>query len=136
MKLDLKSSLIVVFFIGFVLFFAKWYLEGDSHRKENKKLKNDVEVMQHQRDSLKDERAKIESEIAELKKDLEKTKAQIVKLDAELAANKIDLKMAKDKLSTLQSNLNETRKKIQELKANPIKRTGSALLGSIKEKTK
>lgn len=136
MKLDLKTSLIVVLFIAFAIFFAKWYLEGDSNRKENKKLKQEIEQIKHVRDSLKLERTKIDLKVDSLNRELSETKKRIAKLDIELTTNQVELQSAKGKLNSLQSGLNATKKKIQELKANPIKRKGSALLNSIKEKTK
>lgn len=136
MKLDLKSSLAIVFFIAFAIFFAKWYLEGDSHRKENRKLKDEIEEIKHVRDSLKLERTKIDLKVDSLNRELSETKKRIAKLDNQLAANQVELQNAKGKLNSLQSGLNATKKKIQELKANPIKRKGDALLNSIKEKTK
>lgn len=136
MELDLKTGLIAVLFIAFSIFFAKWWIESDSHKKDNKQLKADIANIQHERDSLRDERNKIDSQIDSLNIELAKTKAVIVKLDEQLLYNQRDLQTAKDKLNVLQGGLNQTRKKIQELKKNPIKRTGSSLINSIKEKTK
>lgn len=136
MKLDLKSSLLIVFFIGFALFFAKWWLEGDSYRKENKRLKDEITQIGLIRDSLEKDRREIDNRIKNLYQELQETKSRIATLDAQLAINNKELKSAKDKLNNLQSGLNETKRKIQELKSKPIKRTGSSLLNSIKDKIK
>jgi chromosome segregation ATPase len=136
MKLNLKTLIIIAFFISFVIFFTKCYIEGDNNRKENKKLKEEIEQIKHIRDSLSSERRKIDLKVDSLNRELFETKKRIDKLDNQLLTNKIELQIAKDKLSSLQHRLNVTKNKIQELKANPIKRKGDDLLNSIKEKTK
>ena len=53
-----------------------------------------------------------------------------------LEKNKIDLQNALNKLKKGKEQLERTKKEIEKLEKNPIKRTGNELLNSIKEKTK
>lgn len=136
MKLDLKSILLLIFFIGFGIFASKWYFDGDTHRKENKELKTEIKAIQHQRDSLADERLKIDERYKKLEVELSQSQSRVAELNQKLAKNQQELTDAKSKLNNLNKGLSETKKKIKDLKSNPIKRTGDALLNSIKEKTK
>ena len=135
MKLDLKSILIIISFVGFAIFFTKWFLDGSSHKKENKKLKSEIAAIQKDRDNLKKERVEIDKRIVVLEVSISESKNRIEQLNVRLAKNQEELKEAKSKLSGLESDLSENKKKIQYLKDHPIKRTGGDLLNSLKEKS-
>ena len=68
--------------------------------------------------------------------DLLSNQKDIDSINVLLEKNKIDLQNALNKLKKGKEQLERTKKEIEKLEKNPIKRTGNELLNSIKEKTK
>lgn len=126
----------LIFFAGFAVFVAKWYFEGDTHRKENKQLRNEINTIQLERDSLAKARTQIDERYKKLESELIDSKSKIASLDRKLQQNRRELVDAENELDRLNRSIAESRGKIEGLKANPIKRTGGDLIESIKEKTK
>ena len=81
-------------------------------------------------------RSKLKTEAEVLKQSINNYQKDIDSINVLLEKNKIDLQNALNKLKKGKEQLERTKKEIEKLEKNPIKRTGNELLNSIKEKTK
>lgn len=134
-KLDIKT-IIIIFLLGvFFVFFTMYMSSGENHRKEIKNLEKQNKELQKKKEIL-------EVEFQSVMKCVSEDSIRIVKLNKELEIinNKLDkkqteLKNAQSELKFNKENFLKTKKEIEKLENNPIERTGSELLKSIKEKT-
>lgn len=136
-KLDFKTILIIILLSLTIFFGLKWYFQRDNGSKERiNQLEQKVEQLEKQKKEIDKQllvwKNKFDSLVVEnkkLEKDLylqsEKTRI------AELNANK-----SMQSLNKMRILIEESRKKIEELKNNPPNRTGDILLESLKNKTK
>jgi len=134
-KIDFKTGVIITLFCMFIVFFTLYMTSGGNNKKEIKKLKVENE-------KLEKEKQKLEVDYKNIILQIEKDSLEVVKLNKELEQielklrkKKIDLNKAQYELKLIRDNYNDTKKQIDDLKENPIKRTGGGLLNSIKEKT-
>lgn len=134
--LDIKSIMIVVLFVIAGFFFTQWFLGGESHRKERKALEKQNKELQKQKENLASDFEKLQKKFEEDSTDLEKIKVDIKSLDLKLKDKEAQLVKANKDLKDFKAGISKTKSEIQELRDNPIRRTGSNLLESIKEKTK
>jgi len=135
-KLDFKSILIVILFIISSIFITKFMLGGQNHRKEIKLLEKENKRLQKQKDSLQIEFVEIQKGLIKDSIELVKLKTQLTFINKKIEIKEIQLKKAIEDLSTFKGSLEKSKKEIDELKNNPVKRTGNELLESIREKTK
>ena len=135
-KLDFKSILIVILFIISSIFITKFMLGGQNHRKEIKLLEKENKKLQKQKDSLQIEFVEIQKGLIKDSIELVKLKTQLTFINKKIEIKEIQLKKAIEDLSTFKGSLEKSKKEIDELKNNPVKRTGNELLESIREKTK
>lgn len=133
---DIKNWLIVVL-LGCTLIFGYLTLT-----KDDSEYKKKVELLKQDNARLERENAKIDSKIDSLCTEyinLQKKDSllglEISKRDAQIAKALADSKRSKAELDAIKTSMEETRRKIAELKANPFKRTGDDLLNSLKLKT-
>jgi chromosome segregation ATPase len=135
MKLDIKSILILVL-LGFsLIFFYMWYFRGDNYKDELKKIKEENKILHEKRDSIDLRLNKLNVSFNLLKKEDSLLRIKIYNQDLEIQKFKNKANASKEQLNKLLKELEETRKKIQELKNNPPNRTGQDLLNSLKIKT-
>jgi chromosome segregation ATPase len=138
MKLDIKNLLILILLVFSLFFGYKWYFStGNSdYKKELKDLNEKNKALQAQRDSINIEIKKLEYDFLKLK---EKEFFLVQKIDSmstEIELVKSRAAKSKKELDKLRGDLSETRKKIEELKENPVNRTGDSLLNSLKNNLK
>jgi len=137
MKLDIKSWIIIVLFIAIGIFIYKWLNSEDRYlREENKRLSDQVDAIQVERDSLADARKLSEAKYDSIQHVVDAEMIKIKKLDQDLLKSKSDLSIAKIDLSKEKHKVDEVNAQIKQLKKNPIKREGADLLNSLRKKLK
>lgn len=134
-KIDLKTILIIFLFGLFFVFFTMYMVSGENHKKEIKNLEKQNKELQNKKEIL-------ETEFKSIMECVKEDSIRIVKLNQELNIinkklenKKNELKNAQSELKLNKENFLKTKREIEKLENNPIKRTGSELLKSIKEKT-
>ena len=88
------------------------------------------------RDSLKGANTKLSIAFNDLGQIITERDKKIAQIESDLVRTKQDLTVANIKVSQNQKALAETKKKIEELRKNPINREDDALINSLKEKLK
>lgn len=134
-KIDFKTILIIFLFGLFFVFFTMYMVSGENHKKEIKNLEKQNKELQNKKEIL-------ETEFKSIMECVKEDSIRIVKLNQELNIinkklenKKNELKNAQSELKLNKENFLKTKREIEKLENNPIKRTGSELLKSIKEKT-
>lgn len=134
-NLDMKSWLILILLTISLFFGYKWFFSSNDGsniklellEEENDKLREYIEINNQLIDDL-------ELEVTNLTKIITKKELLIESLDLEINTLSDQVTNKKEELDTLLSELKEKKEKIQELKKNPIKREGTNLFDSLKEK--
>ncbi len=135
-KLDIKSIAILVLLGACIIFFGMWFFKGDDTKDRVKQLEKDVKKIEVVRDSLKAYNVKLKGDYDSREKDITDRDNQIKIIESQLSIAKGDLRVANGKVAQNAKDLADTRKKIEELKKNPVNRTDDALINSLKEKLK
>jgi predicted nucleic acid-binding Zn-ribbon protein len=137
LQFDVKTILIVVFLGLFLTFASLWYFMGSpSQRKEIKKLKQEYEKVEAEKKQNQAEILRWKSTYDSLVKlDITLSKA-VIELEKQLDDAIKNANYSKGELDKIKNKINETRKKIEDLKKNPINRENEDLLNSLKNKTK
>lgn len=137
MKLDIKSWIIIVLFITLGIFIYKWLNSEDRYlREENKRLSDQVDAIQVERDSLSVARKLSEARYDSIQHVVDVEMMKIKKLDQDLLKSKSDLFSAKSDLDKEKHKVDKINAQIKQLKETPIKREGTDLLNSLKKKLK
>jgi predicted nuclease with TOPRIM domain len=133
---DIKNWIIFIL-LGLTLIFGYITLTEDDSDYKRK-----VEILKEDNTRLLNENSKIDRRIDSLNLEyinLQKKDSllaiEISKRDVQIANALASSKKSREELERIKAGLIETRKKIDSLKANPIKRTGDDLLNSLKLKT-
>jgi hypothetical protein len=133
---DIKNWIIFIL-LGLTLIFGYITLTGDDSEYKRK-----VEILKEDNTRLLNENSKIDRRIDSLNLEyinLQKKDSllaiEISKRDVQIANALASSKKSREELERIKAGLMETRKKIDSLKTNPIKRTGDDLLNSLKLKT-
>lgn len=135
-KLDIKSIVILIL-LGFsIIFFGMWFFKGSGTKSEIKKLQDEIKSIELVRDSLKGANTKLSIAFNDLGQIIIERDKKIAQIESDLVRTKQDLTVANIKVSQNQKALAETKKKIEELRKNPINREDDALINSLKEKLK
>jgi septal ring factor EnvC (AmiA/AmiB activator) len=136
MKLDVKWIAILVLTGFCILFFGMWYFKGSDAKDRIKQLEAENAKIEKVRDSLDIANKKLSIDFDSIQKSINDRDNKIRDIEEKLAKTKKDLDIANSKISGYKKDLAETKKKIDELKKNPIKRNEEDLLNSLKEKLK
>ena len=137
MKLDTKSWTIIILFVILGICLYKWLNNEDRYlREENKRLSDQVDSIQVERDSLAIARKLSEARFDSIQIVVDGEMVKIKKLDQDLSKSKIDLSNAKVDLDKERHKVDEINAQIKKLKENPIKREGADLLNSLAKKLK
>lgn len=136
MKLDIKSIIILVLLGGFIIFFGMWFFNGSDTKNKIKELENEVSSIKKKRDSLDLVNKNLAIEFNKKQKDIEERDNKIKSIESDILKVKQDLNVANSRVREGQRELAETKKKIEDLRKNPIKRDDDALINSLKEKLK
>ena len=134
MKLDIKSWVILFLLGGFIIFFSLWYFKGDNTRKENKLLKDKIELLQNQRDSLKDDRNSKEVYDRILSDSIAKKQLELINISKSIESGKKRIIDASSRLNDIQRETDRLNKEIEDKQLHPVKRNGVFLIKSLGEK--
>lgn len=133
---DPKTIAIAVLVLLVLVFGATTFFKKDSlYKYKLEELQKVYDTERNKRDSLDRELVKVRSEFAALKVKEKQLAANVARLDQGIASAKNDANLSKEELDRAKTSLEETRKKIADLKSNPPNRTGDDLLNSLKLKT-
>lgn len=137
MKFDIKNTIILILLIVAIFFGYRWFIESDSGSKERvKQLEKDFAEMEIKKKLTDLEINKWKSKFDTLQKEGDILKQENDKLESDTKKAEADAIKAKSNLDKLRLEMIKTKNKIEQLKKNPIRRTGDDLLQSIKNKTK
>lgn len=133
-KFDIKTIAILILLGVCILFFGMWFFSGSDYKKKTKELEDQNKKIELVRDSLENVNKKLKSDYDIKQKDIDERDNRIKEIEASLLKTKGDLIVANKKVDQSQKDLAATKKKIEDLKSNPIKRDDDALINSLKEK--
>ena len=137
MKLDTKSWIIIVLFLASGIFLYKWLTTEDKNLKEeNKRLSEQVDSIQFERDSLANARKISQDRFDSIQHIVDVENVKISKLNKDLQKSKNDLDIANSSLEKEKHKIDSINVQIKNLKENPIKREGNDLLNSLGKKLK
>jgi chromosome segregation ATPase len=137
-KIDLKTGLILLLLLFCIVFFSMWYLKGadSASKRELKRLKTEYKNLQKSRDSLDQVNIMLKDNFNDYQNKIDQRDSKIQSIEYQLSQAKIDLSQSKKDLSNMKTELTKTRKRVEDLKKNPIKREDDDLIESLKEKLK
>lgn len=130
--MKINNVLMLIFLAAFLVFFSLWYFKGSHTKKENRQLKEEIEIIQHQRDSLESVRKELMSDYEILVEELAQKEENLANTNKELEASKRKLDTARKNLAKVNQELEESKRKIEELKSNPKDPTNPELLEYFK----
>lgn len=138
MKSNTKSLYSIIVVLLLIIIVGAWYaLSSDKKLKEkNKKLFEQIETIQSQRDSLAKERVILESKYDSVEVLVTKEQEKLLQIESDLKKSEKNLKDAKFALKKYKDEYDAIDKKINALHQNSIKRTGQDLLLSLEKKVK
>lgn len=126
----LIMTVLLIIFSSFLIFKSTGYKSKIKElHDENAKIENQRKVLAAKIKNLKEEAKTYKDNIDNLQKKIDLAESKLKKKDEEITQSKRDLNRTKQEYE-------KNKKEIQKLEDNPIKRTGSDLLNSLKEKTK
>lgn len=135
MKIDIKLIIILLLLCLSGFFFFKWLNATDDELiRENKKLLQEIKLIEKQRDSLSTLRLELEKDFRILESKIAESELRISKLQLDLAKSESELRKAKSDLALELAKLEEINKEIERIKNLPPKREGADLLNSMKKK--
>jgi chromosome segregation ATPase len=131
-----KNIIILVLLIGCLIFGYISLFRGDKlYEHKVKELQKENLILCKKRDSLGSEINILELQFSNLKSKEEELINDINQRDLEIAKSKEKANKSRSELEKFKREMQETRNKIDSLKAHPANRTGDDLLNSIKLKT-
>ncbi len=137
MKIDIKSIIITLLLVASLFLYYKWHnSENSNYEQELNKLKQENLLIHKKRDSLLSERSILQSDLNLIKNENQRLQLVSEKLEKESLEYRNRANKTKHELDNLRSQLEETHRKIEELKHNPPNRSDDNLLNSLRSKTK
>ena len=135
-NLNIKDYLIIVLFLGVMILGYISLFSGDKlYEYKLEELKKENLILSKMKDSLGLKINSLESQFITLKAKETELINDINNRDLEIAKSKERASKSKAELDKFKREMQETRNKIDSLKAHPANRTGDDLLNSIKLKT-
>lgn len=136
-KLDFKSILIIILLSLTIFFGFKWYFQWNNGSKDK------INQLEQKVEQLEKEKKIVDKEILLWKNRFDSIDVVNKKLEYNLYLQSEKTRLAElnanrtiQSLNKIRILMEESRKKIEDLKNNPPNRTGDFLLESIKNKTK
>lgn len=134
---DIRNIIIASLVIIALVFGYMWLFSGDSSSKKRvKELEKENKILEHKEDSLTKHTNYLEEQFNILKLKEVRLEKEISSLEDQIKKSESIANQSKQQLDSLRKELFETKKKIDDLKNNPVNRVGNDLLESIKNKTK
>ena len=132
-KLDFKSIVIILLTIVVLVFVGIYMFSGSKYKSEIKSLTQQNSVYKHQADSIANNLLILKKHEYQDSVTITQYNQQIINLDNQISIKQQALNNAINSLNTIQTQLQQTQNVIQNLENNPIKRTGSNLINSLKK---
>ena len=134
MKIDLKKSLFYFVFACLLVSLVFNFIGCD--REALQKLEEKSILLEKTRDSLNIVNQDLKKDFDARQDSIEKRNLAIIGLKTQIAASKKEAKSYKDRADRAARDLEETRKMVDFLRRNPIKRDDKELIDSFKNKLK
>lgn len=135
LNFDFKNILLIIFAICTLVFFGLWYFKTpntDVYELQRKQLEQKLADKDKEIDLVKSERDSLEKKNAAIVLDIEKNEKNIEAYKLQIAEKDKQLQESKSKLANYIAEKNKIVKEIENLKNNPVKKTGQDLLDALK----
>ncbi len=119
-----------------VLMFVYGMMEGSGYRKQLRDIRKENKEIEKERKSLSLRNKELSKKIEMDSISVVKYQERIDSLNTLIVLKDSEIKNLKKRADIARRELEKTKREIDNLINNPIKRTGDELLNSIKEKTK
>lgn len=135
-NLDLKGWLIVILAGITIILFTYVLMSPTGWRKKIREYEKINKELQEKRDSLDRVNGELKKLATEDSLRIVIYQQRVDSINKIIKIKDVEIKKLKKDAAEAEEIMRKTKKKIEELTNNPIKRTGSALIESIKQKTK
>jgi len=134
MKIDLKKTLL--YFIGACLLVSLFLNIKGCNRESFEKLEENNRLLEKTRDSLRYANQGLKKDFIKIQDVIDKRDTRIIELQIEIDANRREIIHYKKQVDRFSKDLQETNRKLDHLRKNPIKRDDDELIDSFKNKLK
>jgi chromosome segregation ATPase len=135
-NLKIKDWALIIL-VGFLIVtFVNGMLTSSGYKRQIKDIENRNDVIEEQRKSLESRNIELSKKIKNDSLVVVRYQEKIDSLSNLISIKDGEIKTLKRSADNARKELEKTKKEIDNLLSNPIKRTGDELIKSLKEKTK
>ena len=134
-KIDAKTVIIIFLFVIAGVFAGLYIFGGSSTKSENDRLKQTNIELENQKKKTQGEFDKLVKIFKKDSTDLVKIREEFAELEKENNINKRELERSKKDLEDQRKRYEDSKAKIKEFSESTDRKTGSALIKSVKDKT-
>jgi chromosome segregation ATPase len=135
-NLKIKDWVLIIL-VGFLIVtFVNGMMTSSGYKKQIKDIENKNDAIEDQRKSLESRNVELSKKIKNDSLIVIRYQERIDSLSKLISTKDGEIKTLKRSADTARKELEKTKKEIDNLLNNPIKRTGDELINSLKEKTK
>ena len=135
-NLKIKDWALIIL-VGFLIVtFVNGMMTSSGYKKQIKDIENKNDAIEDQRKSLESRNVELSKKIKNDSLIVIRYQERIDSLSKLISTKDGEIKTLKRSADTARKELEKTKKEIDNLLNNPIKRTGDELINSLKEKTK
>lgn len=135
-NLKIKDWALIIL-VGFLIVtFVNGMMTSSGYKKQIKDIENKNDAIEEQRKSLESRNVELSKKIKNDSLIVIRYQERIDSLSKLISTKDGEIKTLKRSADTARKELEKTKKEIDNLLNNPIKRTGDELINSLKEKTK
>jgi len=120
--------------IVIMIFVYLHFFSGDKYKKENDKLKADIEDIKKDRNAIKYSLDSMSTKYVVLEKNTAARVAELEAIDSRITQIESNLSKSNTQLSQIKNSVNTINSQMLKIQQNPVKRTGDSLLSSLGEK--
>lgn len=135
-NLDLKDWALIVSVCIAIVFSINFFMSSSGYKKVIRGLEGENKNIERERDSLKTVNKRLTKEAEVYVINIEKYQNRIDSIQKLISKKDIEISKLKSTANGYKSAYEKTKKEIEKLEKEPIKRVGDDLLNSLKEKTK
>jgi hypothetical protein len=135
-NLKIKDWALIIL-VGFLIVtFVNGMMTSSGYKKQIKDIENKNDAIEEQRKSLESRNVELSKKIKNDSLIVVRYQERIDSLSKLISTKDGEIKTLKRSADVARKELEKTKKEIDNLLNNPIKRTGDELINSLKEKTK
>jgi len=135
-NLKIKDWALIIL-VGFLIVtFVNGMMTSSGYKKQIKDIENKNDAIEEQRKSLESRNVELSKKIKNDSLIVVRYQERIDSLSKLISTKDGEIKTLKRSADVTRKELEKTKKEIDNLLNNPIKRTGDELINSLKEKTK